>query len=322
MKKFTHLNATSIDEAVSDLKKGSAVVIAGGTDVVPKLRAMISPNAPTYVVNIKTIPNMEYIREEGGVLKIGALTKLTAIAESPIIQEKYSALAQAASKVGTPELRNMGTIAGNICQNVRCWYYRSEHNGFPCLRKASSGICYALAGDNRYHSIFGAVNGCVAVNPSDTAPALVALNAKVVTSKKTYEMADFFAVNGEKTTVLSDDEVVKEIQVPTPTTGTKSAFVKFALRKSFDFPIVNCAAAIGGGSARICLNAVYNLPKRVTAAEDAVKGKTIDETVAGAAGTAAVSGSVALPAVGTAPGNKYMIQVAKTLVKRAVLACR
>ncbi len=322
MKKFTHVNATSVDDAVTNLKKGKAVIIAGGTDLITRLRAMISPNSPDYLVNIKNIASLDYIKEEGNTLKIGALTTLAEIAGSSIVQTKYTALAQAAGKVGTPELRNMGTIAGNLCQNVRCWYYRGEHNGFPCLRKTTGGLCYALAGDNRYHSIFGAVNGCVAVNPSDTAPALIALGAKIVTSKKTYDAADFFAVNGEKTTALADDEVVTEIQVPAPAAGVKSAFVKFALRKSFDFPIVNCAAAIGGDSARICLNAVHNLPRRMTAAEDAVKGKTIDNTVAEAAGTAAVSGATALPAVGTAPGNKYMIQIAKVMVKRAVIACK
>jgi xanthine dehydrogenase YagS FAD-binding subunit len=179
-----------------------------------------------------------------------------------------------------------------------------------------------MAGDNRYHSIFGAIKACLAVNPSDTAPALVALNAKVVTNKQTIDAEKFwdFAVPGS--TVLAIDEIVTEIQVPTPAAGVKSAFLKFARRSSIDFPMVNCAVAIGGGDARICLNAVYNKPYRAIKAEDAIKGQTIDDTSAEAAGVAAVSGAIAMPANGTNPGNKYKVQIAKALVKRVVLACK
>jgi len=182
-----------------------------------------------------------------------------------------------------------------------------------------------LIGDNRFHTIFGAVNGCIAVNPGDTAPALVALDAKIVTSKQTVDAEDFFAaVNGEKTTILDDDEIVTEIQVPTPAAGTKSAFIKFAPRKSIDFPVVNCAAAItsAGGTvsaARICLNAVHNNPYRATAAEESIVGKAIDESNAEAAGADAVEdASPASPA----GHNKYKIQIAKVLVKRTILACK
>jgi xanthine dehydrogenase YagS FAD-binding subunit len=314
MKKFTHVNATTIDEAVSILGEGKAAVIAGGSDLMGVLKGYVSPNSPDVLVNIKTIPDLDYIKEEGGMLKIGALTKLADIAKSSLVQASYNALAEAARRAGTPELRNMGTIGGNICQHVRCWYYRSEHNAFDCLRKNPAGICQALLGDNRYHSIFGALNGCVAVNPSDTAPALVALDAKIVTTKQTVSAEDFFTMNGEKTTVLDDDELVTEIQVPE--FSGKSAFLKFAIRKSIDFPIVNCATAISNGTARICLNAVYNNPYRATAAEDAIAGQTINEANAEAAGAAAVTTASVLPM------NKYKVQIAKILVKRAILACK
>ncbi len=177
-------------------------------------------------------------------------------------------------------------------------------------------MCYAMAGENRYHSIFGAIKACVAVNPSDTAPALVALDAKIVTSKRTIDAEEFWDVSIPGSTVLAEDEIVTEIQVPTPASGTKSAFIKFALRQSIDFPIVNCAAMISSIDARICLNAVYNKPYRATNAEDAIKGKTIDETNADAAGTAGISAATALAK------NKYKIQIAKTMIKRAILACR
>ena len=316
MNKITHVEATTVSEAVSALG-ANAAVIAGGTDIYGYLKAMLSPNEPDTLVNIKGISGLDGIEESGGVLKIGAATRLTDIAESSVVKGNYAALAEAAKKVASPELRNMGTIGGNICQFTRCWYYRAEFNAFDCLRKNPSGICNALVGDNRYHSIFGTLEGCVAVNPSDTAPALVALNASVVTSKKTIAIEDFFAVNGERTTSLDDDEMVTEIQVPTPAAGTKSAFVKYAIRKSFDFPVVNCAAAISSSSARICLNAVYNNPHRATEAEDAISGQTINEANAEAAGAAAVATAIALPG----GNNKYMIQIAKTMVKRAILAC-
>ncbi len=316
MNKISHVEATTVSEAVSALG-ANAAVIAGGTDICGYLKAMVSPNEPDTLVNIKGISGLDGIEEAGGVLKIGALTRLTDIAESSVVKGNYAALAEAARRVASPELRNMGTIGGNICQLIRCWYYRAEFNAFNCLRKNPSGICNALVGDNRYHSIYGTLEGCVAVNPSDIAPALVALNASVVTSKKTIAIDDFFAVNGEKTTVLDDDEIVTEIQVPTPAAGTKSAFVKYAIRKAFDFPVVNCAAAISGSDARICLNAVYNNPHRATEAEDVIKGQTINDANATAAGEAAVASAIALPG----DNNKYMIQIAKTMVKRAILAC-
>lgn len=159
--------------------------------------------------------------------------------------------------------------------------------------------------------------GCFAVNPSDLAPALIVLNAKIVTSKRTIDAEEFWAAGkGVQSTVLENDEIVTEIQLPKLVTGTKCAFVKFALRKSIDFPIVNCAAAIGGKTAKICLNAVYNKPYRATKAEDLIKGKIINEANAEAAGAAAVSNAVGLNY------NRYKIQIAKTMVKRAILACK
>jgi xanthine dehydrogenase YagS FAD-binding subunit len=210
----------------------------------------------------------------------------------------------------------MGTIAGNICQFTRCWYFRSPDNRFNCIRKGGK-MCYAMAGDNRYHSIFGAVKMCLAVNPSDTAPSLVALNAKIKTNQRLIDAENFWDMTVPGSTVLAKDEIVTEIQIPAPGAGVKSAFIKFAIRKSIDFPIVNCAAMIGNGNARICLNAVYNKPYRSAPAEEAIKGKPIDEANAEAAGAAAVASARALPG----DRNKWKIQIAKTMVKRAILAC-
>jgi xanthine dehydrogenase YagS FAD-binding subunit len=214
----------------------------------------------------------------------------------------------------------MGTIAGNICQLPRCWYFRIPDNRFQCIRKGGKA-CYAMQGDNRYHSIFGAVKMCIAVNPSDTAPALVALNARIRTNKGLLEVEKFWDMSVPGSTILASDEIVTEIQIPAPAAGAKSAFVKFAIRKSIDFPIVNCAALVGSGEARICLNAVYNKPFRALKAEEVIKAKSIDEASADAAGAAAVSSASAFPGEGNKYRNKWKIPIAKTMVKRALLAC-
>ena len=320
LRKYTHINATTIDEAVSALGAANAWACAGGTDLLGTMRFEILPDDmyPKTVVNLKTItPSLDYIKEEGGMLKIGALTRLEDIAKSSVVHDKWTALAEAAHKTASPHIREMGTIGGNICQLNRCWYFRKADNRFFCVRKGG-GMCYATAGENRYHSIFSGVLACMAVNPSDTAPALVALDAKIVTSAgREINAEDFWAADkGVKSTVLDDDEIVTEIQVPEPASGVKSAFVKFALRTSIDFPIVNCAAAIGGGAARICLNAVFNNPYRATKAEDSIAGKTIDVANAEAAGASAVSGNMALSM------NRYKVQIAKAMVKKAILACK
>lgn len=324
MKKFAHFNARSIDEAVSYLNRygGKAHVIAGGTDLLGKMKDEILPKYPEALVNIRTIPGLEFVKEEGRALRLGALVRLEDIGKDAIVNKNYTALAEAARKTASPHIREMGTIGGNLCQDIRCWYYRNPHNRFPCLRKGG-GRCYAIEGDNRYHSIFGGSveEGCYAVHPSDTAPALIALNGRLKTSKRMLNAEDFFEVGVERTTVLDRDEIVTEIEIPTPEADTKSAFLKFAIRKSIDFPIVNCAAMITskGGKvtdARICLNAVYVIPYRAKKAEEAILGKEISEKNAEAAGEAAVSDAKPLK------DNRYMVQIARTLVKRSILACK
>ena len=323
MKAFAHFNAASVEEAVSLLQRydGKAQVIAGGTDLLGKMKDRILPGYPEALVNIKTIPGLDGITEKDGFLKIGALAILEDIAHHPVVRDKYSALAQAARRTASPHLREMGTLGGNITQDIRCWYYRNPNNRFPCLRKGG-GRCYALAGDNRYHSIFGGSvpDGCVAVHPSDTAPALVALDAKVLTSRRAIPIEEFFQVGVAKTTVLDDHEVVTGVDIPQPASDSKSAFIKFAFRKSIDFPIVNCAALVqiqGGkvAKARICLNAVFLKPYRAVAAEEAIKGKKLNQANADKAGEAALAEAKPLS------HNAYMVTTAKTLVSRALLEC-
>jgi xanthine dehydrogenase YagS FAD-binding subunit len=324
MKKFIHFNARSVEEAQSLLKRfqGRASLIAGGTDLLGILKDQVLPRYPEAVINLKTIPGLDFIRTEAeGGLTIGALTRLEDVAGHPMIKERFAALARAAARTASPHIRAMGTLAGNLCQDIRCWYYRMPDNRFPCLRKGG-GRCYALLGDNRYHSIFGGTveEGCYAVHPSDTAPALTVLKAEIRTNKRTLALEDFFQVGVSKTTVLEADEIVLEIFLPLPEGGTQSAFLKFALRKSIDFPIVNCAAAVRVRDqkieqARICLNAVHVKPYRPREAEEAVLGKALNEETAERAGELAVAWARPLK------HNGYMVQIARALVKRTLLAC-
>jgi xanthine dehydrogenase YagS FAD-binding subunit len=314
MKAFSHTNAKTLAEASAALAAGQAEIIAGGTDLIGRLKDNILPGYPIALINIKTIPGLDYIKEEGGVLKIGATTRLADIAAHPVIKLKYTALAQAAGRVATPHVRDMGTIGGNINQMHRCWYFRKPEDRFnDCVRKGGK-TCYAVMGDHRYHSIFGMENKCFAVHPSDTAPALIALNATIVTTKRHNKAEEFWTVGYPQSTVLAPGEIVTAIYVPAPPAGAKSAFVKFAIRKSIDFPIVNCAVLVGGGAPRIALNAVAPKPYRATKAEAAIAGKAINEETAEAAGAAAVEDTIPLNS------NNYKVQIARTLVKRALLA--
>jgi len=324
MKNFGHVNAATLDEAVSALRRYGkrAAIIAGGTDLLGRMKDEVLSTYPEALINIKTIPGLDFITYDGGTLSIGALTRLADIATNDAVRNGHAALAEAAHRTASTHLREMGTIGGNICQDIRCWYYRNPQNRFPCLRKGG-GRCYAIDGDNRYHSIFGGSveKGCYAVHPSDTAPALLVLGALAKTTKRTIPLDDFFGVDVRKTTVLDPDEIVTELRIPAPTKGMKSAFLKFALRKSIDFPIVNCAAAVtlSGdrvASAKICLNAVYVKPYRASAGEELIRGKSLSDEDIGAAADAAVSGAVPMTR------NRYMIQVARTLVKRTLMACR
>jgi xanthine dehydrogenase YagS FAD-binding subunit len=323
MRAFEHFNANTLDEAVAILRRYGtrAQVISGGTDLLGKLKDEMLPRYPEALINIKSIRGMDYIREDNGGLKIGALTRLEDIAVHPIVKQRFGALAQAAGRAASPHLREMGTLAGNICQDIRCWYYRYPNNRFPCLRKGG-GRCYAVEGDNRYHSIFGGTvdNGCYAVHPSDTAPALIVLDAVVKTTKRILPAEDFFDVKVGGTTVLDSDEIVTELKFPEPAGGGGSHFLKFALRKTIDFAIVNCAAMISiaeakVSTARVCLNAVAVKPHRAVQAEQTIIGRELNASTAEAAGESAVSEATPLK------DNGYMVQLAKIIVKRTLLAC-
>ncbi len=324
MKRFDHINATSIENAVALLQEaqGPAYVIAGGSDLLGAMKDNVWMTAPERIVNLKTIPNLVYINSESDGLHIGALTTLTEIAESETVREFWPALAEAARRTASPILRNIGTIAGNICQENRCWYYRYPDKlggRIDCVRKGGKS-CLAVLGDNRYHSIFGAVNKCIAVNPSDTAPALVALQAVVHTNKREIAIDDFFSASmGAGSTILDRDEIVTKIFVPHPK-GAKNFFNKIAFRKSIDFALVNCAISLELNgkvvqSARICLNGVHNNPKRFPEVEEMLCGKELTAELAEEAGKQCMAQAKALIQ------NTFKVQLASTLVADSLMDC-
>lgn len=323
MKPFRFINAKSIQDAVNILKEnnGRARIIAGGTDLIGALKDRVPSVSPEVLVNLKTVSNLAAIRNGNQTVEIDALVKVDEIAVSELIKRDFPVLAMAARSVGSPQIRNMGTLGGNLCQDARCWYYRTSPwagNPFFCLRKGGR-TCYAVTGDNRYHSICGARKGCFAVHPSDLASALIALDAKVKTNSREMAVGDLF--DGFKGTVLDPHEILIRVEIAVPTPGTKSIYIKSRLRKAIDFAVVSIAAAvtIRDGlcqDARIVLGGVAPTPRRAKAAEAAIKGKPISPESAGQAAHEAADGTSALTK------NAYKITLTKALVKKALLACR
>ncbi|HUT70705.1 MAG TPA: xanthine dehydrogenase family protein subunit M [Desulfatiglandales bacterium] len=322
MRSFEHINARTVDEACALLGKynGKAMLNAGGTDLLSTLKGEHLLDYPEAVINIKTISGLDYIKEDEGALKIGTLAKLSDVARSSLLRERYGALAEAARSVATPQVRNVATIGGNLCQDVRCWYYRyPRHIGGPisCLRKGN-GPCMAVSGDNRYHAIMGGKR-CFAVCPSDTAIVLAAMDARIKVAgpdgKRGIAVTDFLAPLGN---ALKRDEILTEIEVPRLNGSTKQTFLKFTLRKPVDFAIVSVASVITlhGGvctDARIALGAVAPGPVRAKKAEESIEGRPIDQAAAAAAAELAVAGAKPLSM------NAYKIEITKALVTRALL---
>lgn len=330
MKSFNHIEACTVEEAVDALKiSDKAYPIAGGTDLLGCLKDEVWLEYPDLIVDLKKIRDLDKISYENDQVKIGAMATLTDILESKIIKEKCPALAEAARRTASPLLRNMGTIAGNICQENRCWYYRYPSKlggGIPCVRKGGK-VCLAIPGDSRYHSIFGAVNKCIAVNPSDTAPALVALDANIITNKREISITNFFsAEHGKQSTILDHGEIVLKIIIPSHSLrnnsqdkNTISKFKKIALRKSIDFAIVNCAVCIQTNDgkvyqARLCLNGVHNNPLRASEAEEFLIGKELTEEIAEKAAI------IALKKAKPLRSNKYKVNLAKSILKDCILS--
>jgi xanthine dehydrogenase YagS FAD-binding subunit len=296
-----------------------ALVLAGGLDSMDWLKDRIKK--PKVVVDLSGIDELKGIRETADGVEIGAMTTLTEISTSPVIRHKYSLLSQAAELVASPQIRNQGTIGGNVSQDTRCWYYRA---GWPCYR-AGGNICYAdtPVGRNREHAILHAER-CVAVNPSDTAPACIALDAKfvVMTSKgqRVIDAEDYFVgpeIDITRMNILQPGYLLTAIRIPSTWAQAAFYFEKVRDRNVWDFPLLNVASAMKSSGdtiqeIRIAVNAVAARPLRLKMVEDAVRGKPRNAATGEAAGKLAVQGAVPLQF------NAYKIPLMRNLVKRAI----
>src|SRR3984957_9623189 len=311
MAAFELYQPTSVADAqkLLDQHGPDAWVLAGGLDSFDWLKDRI--RKPKAVVDLSGIEELRGVRASGDNgsdgIEIGAMTTLTEIVNHPVVKQKYGLLAQAAEVVASPQIRNQGTIGGNVSQDTRCWYYRG---GWPCYR-AGGNICYADTpeGRNREHAILHAER-CVAVNPSDTAPALIALDAKfVIRTRKGERVVDaenYFIgpdIDITRLHILEPGDLLTAIRIPSTWAGAQFYFEKIRDRNVWDFPLMNVAAALvtsGGNSTqtieriRISVNAAAARPLRLQAVEDAVRGKPRNAATGEMAGKLAVQGSVPL----------------------------
>jgi xanthine dehydrogenase YagS FAD-binding subunit len=320
---FELFQPTTIDDtlALLDKYKNDAWVLAGGLDTFDWLKDR--NKRPKVVVDLSGVAELKGIKSTAdGGLEIGAGTTLTEVSRDPAVKEKFPILMQAAELVASPQIRNQGTLGGNVSQDTRCWYYRS---GWTCYR-AGGNICYAdtPTAINREHAIFDA-NRCVAVNPSDTAPALIALDAKMVIrslrgGERVVDAENYFigpVIDITKMNVLQPGDLLVAIKVPGTWAGSKFYFEKVRERQVWDFPMVNVASVmkLSNGTiqaSRIVVNAVAAHPMRLTAVESAIAGKPANEDTAKIAGDLAVQGAQPLA------HNEYKIPLMRNLVKRAI----
>ena len=322
MPAFDLLQPSSAADAQKLLQQhgDEAWVMAGGLDSFDWLKDRIKK--PKVLVDLSGIDELKGIRTTADGLEIGAMTTLTEIANHPEIKSKYSLLSDAVSLVASPQIRNQGTLGGNVSQDARCWYYRA---GWPCYR-AGGNICYAdtPVGRNREHAIFGA-DRCVAVHPSDSAPALIALDAKFVIQtpkgERTVDAEDYFLgpdIDITHLNILQPGDLLTAIRIPSAWAGARFYFEKVRDRNVWDFPLMNVASAavLSGGNIdriRIAVSAVAPKPMRLHAVEDAVRGKPADATTGEMGGRLAVEGAVPLQF------NAYKIPLMRNLVKRAIV---
>ena len=322
MRSFKHLRAGTVEEALALLTKfrGKARINAGGTDLLGVLKDEILPAYPQALIDIKTVAGLDTIREENGRLKIGALARLKDIVESALLRERYGILVEAARSVASPQIRNAATLGGNLCQEVRCWYFRyPNHLGgaISCARKGR-GPCLAVKGDNRYHAVVGGKK-CFAVCPSDTAVALAALDARLVLTgpqgPRKIAIPDFYHPLGLE---LQWNEILTEIEIPEPPPEARQHYFKFTLRRPIDFAIVSLAAIISETdgicrTARLALGALAPSPVRAENAEAFLTDRMLDED------TAVRTSELALEGARPLSRNGYKIVIAKTMIKRAIL---
>ncbi len=319
MKQFAYQNASSAQEAVSLLSEeyNETKVMAGGLDLVGELKEHLVE--PERVISIGDIQDLNYITYGNGLLRIGATTTISQIANMPEMKRYQTALAEAAASVGSMQIRNIGTLGGNLCQRPRCWYYRGEY--FKCLKKGGA-VCFSLTGKNKYNAILGGGPSYI-VHPSDCAPALIALNAKVKLQgpegEREMPLEDFFELPTQNLlyeNVLKANEIVTEVSIADH--GMKSTYVKFRERDGYDWALSAAAVAMDldgrkCSKANIILGGVAPIPWRAEKAEALLNGKTITEDLAAQAGEAAVDGAEPMSE------NGFKVPLTKNLVKQAIM---
>jgi xanthine dehydrogenase YagS FAD-binding subunit len=320
MKNFTYYRPATAEQAVGllDSKWGSTELLAGGTDLLDLQKEYVAQ--PEKIVSLGAIAELSGIKVDGEAVTIGAGTKLAEIAENADLKKLFPGLTTPAGDIGGPQIRNMGTLGGNLCQRNRCWYFRDEH--VLCLLKGGNK-CFALDGENKYHAIFTQGHKCVIVNPSTLAPALIALGATAEilgpNGKRTLALADFFrapASDADREHVLAANEMVRSVSIPSK--GLKNASYEVRHKQAYDWPLVQAAVAfkLEDGKAsgvQIVLGHVAPTPHVAAEAAQALNGKEISAESAAAAGKAAAQGSKPLNQ------NAYKIPLVEAAVKRALL---
>jgi xanthine dehydrogenase YagS FAD-binding subunit len=329
MKSFEMIVPSSLEEAVDALDRNAVEpaneqkkrILAGGQDRLTELKDHLAE--PDTVVNIKGVEELDAEVHAGadGGLRLGALASLASVARNQTVRERFPVLAEAAGSIASPQVRTLATVAGNLCQRPRCWYYRNEQT--VCLKKGGDE-CFAYSGLNRYNAILGGGPSYI-VHPSDLAPALVALDAVVATDRREIAVGDFFTLPAEsdptRETVLGPDEIIREIRVPASAAApaARSTYVKFKERESYDFALSAVALRLRmNGSeiaeARMCLGGVAPIPWRCRSTEALLVGREIGEGLAVEAGQDALRGAEPLEF------NGYKIPLTKALIAKALRA--
>ncbi|MHB1654351.1 MAG: FAD binding domain-containing protein [Desulfitobacteriaceae bacterium] len=314
MLSFSYKRPKTTAEAVAALQEGGRVM-AGGSDLLSLVKQRIE--VPKVLVDISEVKELSGIALNGDILTIGAACTLQSLAENEIIHKDFSMLSEAVISVASPQIRNAGTVGGNLCQRPRCWYFRSPL--FSCYRKGGD-TCFAVTGENQYNSIFGGA-ACFFVSPSDLAPALVALGANAVVASKQGQrripLEEFFVLPLQDYTreiILNPDELLLAVEVPRPTAGTKMTYRKLRERQTFDFALVSVAMSLGTQSVRVVLGGVAPIPWRSVEAEKILQGGAITEERAKQAAEAATK--MARPM----EGNSFKVAMLQGLIATTALS--
>jgi xanthine dehydrogenase YagS FAD-binding subunit len=322
MKAFTHATPKTVAQAVGAIqdaqKNGRSVAVAGGgSDVLGMMKERLI--TPDVLVRLKSIGGLDQVKTENGGVTIGGQITLDALTHHDLIRRQYRVLAEAAQDVATPQIRNVATLAGNVCQRPWCWYYR---NGFKCF-KAGGNACYSANGENEFHAIFGGGPSYI-VHPSDTAAALVALDAKFTINgqagRRTVNASDFFTlptVNAARENVLNDGEILESVWLPAAKAGVKSTYHKIMDREAWTHAVVSAAVVLEMNgdacrTARVVLGGVAPIPWRVPEVDKLLAGKRVTPELAAQAGELAVSGARPLAK------NGYKVPLTRNLVARTL----